>query len=331
MLMDASSVSHASHNRSASPDNSQYRTSTQVNYETLDSVFKRIKPWFCETRHPYAWDTLKFLICKHAGASNEQLIERFHDLKALAGDGYQGMFSIEHGCKGSVYKIELGDDAPTSWTFKISSAPPPSDRSYKKLVWAAGAGVGAIAAYGYFYPDFREKAINHLCQEVYGVLTCSYDAHAGWQEFALNLGFSGTFSDFLQASTDRVTSAAEVLASGLNAWNDASGLVNFVATLPAAAVKHAYAIACWQLQLHVTKITWNCISGWLFQSNGSETPSRCQAVVNVVGTYFSSVPYLRLKGMCHQLVGQCLQSQAPYPKAADCDALPMAALVDGRP
>src|SRR5690606_10049198 len=139
-------------------------------------------------------------------------------------------------------------------------------------------------------------------------------AHAGWQEFALNLGFSGTFADFLQASTDRVTSAAELLASGSHAWNP-SGLVDFVATLPAAAVKHAYAIACWQLQLYVTKVTWNGVSGWLFQSNGSETPSRWRAVVNVVGTYFSSVPYLRLKDMCHQLVGQCLQSQAPYPEA----------------
>ena len=240
------------------------------------------------------------------------------------------MFSIEHGCNGSVYSL-LDDDGSTSLTFKISSPAPPSDHSYRKLIWAAGAGAGAIAAYGYFYPDFREKAINHLCQEVHGVLRCSYDARAGWQEFALNLGFSGTFSDFLQASTDHVSSAAGALASGVSGWSGTSGLVDFVATLPAAAVKHAYAIACWQFQLYVTKITWNGISGWLFQSNGSETPSRWRAAVNVVGTYFSSVPYLRLKGMCHQLVGQCLQSQAPYPKAADCDALPMAALVDGRP
>lgn len=314
------------------PHDHEYRTETQVNFEKFDKVLNSTKSWFCETQQAQVRDILKLLICKRTAASDAQLIESFYDLKAIAGDGHKSRFTVMHGCNGSVYQVDLSPDCCESLAFQTSPPPKPlPDNPYRKFVWAAGAGVAAMAAYGYFRPDFREKVINNLCQEVYGLVNCSYDADQGWREFAFNFRLNEKIAEFLSVSAERLTNAAEFLGASVSAARNPNCLFEFAAAIPAATVKHAYAIACWKFQLHVTKMTWDGVSGWLFQSN-SRNPSRLSCIVDAAGIYFSSVPYLQIKGAWAQASEQASQTKALSPPTEiNSNAAPMASFLEGRP
>lgn len=311
----ALSANQASMGRGYRPDIQEDRTETEVNFEKLDRVFNRTKSWFCETQQAQVWDILKFMICKKSAARDAELIEKFYDLKAIAGDGHKSKFTVTHGCNGNLYEIDLRPDCCESLTFKTS---PPSkplpDNPYRKYLWAAGASVAAMAAYAYLRPDFRAKVVNNLCQEAYGLVTCSYDANQGWREFALNLRLNEKLAECQQVVASRLTDAAEFFRAGACLIADTNRIVDFAATIPAATLKHAYAIACWKFQLYVTKQTWDSVSGWLFQSS-TRSPSSLGCIVDAAGIYFSSVPYLQLKGIWAQAAEQASQTNALLPPA----------------
>lgn len=313
--LHATAPNQVSSGGASRPDIHEHRTETQINFEKLDRVFNSTKSWFCETQQAQVWDILKFMICKKSTAPDAELIEKFYDLKAIAGDGHKSKFTVTHGCNGTLYEIDLRPDCCESLAFKTSPPPKPlPDNPYRKYLWAAGAGVAAMAAYGYLRPDFRAKVVNNLCQEAYGLVTCSYDANLGWGEFALNLQLNEKLAECQQVVAARLSDAAALARAGADLVADTHRMVDFAATIPAATLKHAYAIACWKFQLYVTKMTWDSVSGWLFQSS-NRSPSSLGCIVDAAGIYFSSVPYLQLKGIWSQASEQASQTNALLPPA----------------
>lgn len=321
-LLHALSPNQASIDGASRSDIHEHRTETEVNFEKLDRVFNNTKSWFCETQLTQVWDILKLMICKKSTAPDAELIEKFYDLKAIAGDGHKSKFTVTPGCNGTLYEIDLRPDYGDSLAFKTSPPPKPlPDNPYRKYLWAAGAGVTAMAAYGYLRPDFRAKVFNNLCQEAYGLVTCSYDANQGWKEFALNLQLEDKLAEFLNVIAVRLTDAAEFLRESAFLIGDSNRILDFAATIPASTVKHAYSIACWKFQLYVTKQTWDTVSRWLFQP-GNRISSNLSCIVDTAGIYFSSVPYLKLKGIWAQASEQASQTNALLPPAAFATDVP---------
>lgn len=291
------------------------RTEAQANYEKLDRIHTDIRAWFCDTSTARVWDTLKFLICQRSGASDAQLIEKFYDLKALAGPGHQPRFSVVHGTEGTFYQVDLHPECQETLSFTIAAAVPSSypasaAPSPQSLMWTAGAGLMAVAAYSYLQPDFRQRVLNHLCEEAYGLIQCSYDANQGWTEFALNPALRSQFSEFLSVAATRAADGSELLMKGVRLLIDHRQWRDFIAWLPAAALKHTVAIACWKLQLHLTRLTWQGVSGWLFQPAPPGPPSTLRFLLDTAGTYFSSGPVAQIKCMWNQAGTQCMQTPA---------------------